>query len=563
MPKSVLSARSVLGLLDRPVPRPEFEELLFRSKAELQSWEEDALTIEVTADRLDLLSEGGLALHLQGTLGIARGLPVARVPPESGPVPTLLVSEGTRPQRPFVAALVARAPPGEPVDEGLLAEAIRFQELLHATVGLDRRVASLGIYPWVTPSLPLRYAREPVAEIEFTPLDGATPVKGPEFFRDHPLAQRYGEWGVEGESCLTLRNGAGELLSLPPVLNARGFGEAKVGDSALLLESTGTRWARVEESLGLLSLVLVARGWSVTAVRVEYPDRVDEGQSLVQPRRMVLDPRLVERISGFELPLPQTTELLGQVRLGAEPKEAGVWVEVPPWRPDLRTPVDLVEDVVLAHGVRDSDALLPPSATRGRRLAEHRLRRRVSELLLGLGSSELYTTVLVAESTVQRLGRDSAIALANPVSDQYARLRDSILLSLVESLERNTRRGYPQRFHEVGPVVVREPAAESGASTRYHAGALLASDRAGFADAAALVDYLTLALGARGVREPVELPGTIPGRAARVRLAGEPVAQLGELHPEVLSAIGVPVPAVWAEVDLTALWPLVRRAEAL
>ncbi len=64
------------------------------------------------------------------------------------------------------------------------------------------------------------------------------------------------------------------------------------------------------------------------------------------------------------------------------------------------------------------------------------------------------------------------------------------------------------------------------------------------------------ACGAAGVREPVEIAGTIPGRAAVVRLAGEPVAHLGEIHPSVLAETGVPVPVAWAEVDLSALAPL-------
>jgi phenylalanyl-tRNA synthetase beta subunit len=34
---------------------------------------------------------------------------------------------------------------------------------------------------------------------------------------------------------------------------------------------------------------------------------------------------------------------------------------------------------------------------------------------------------------------------------------------------------------------------------------------------------------------------------------------MGEVHPRVLEALGVPVPVVWAEVDLTGLWTLVRR----
>jgi phenylalanyl-tRNA synthetase beta chain len=112
-------------------------------------------------------------------------------------------------------------------------------------------------------------------------------------------------------------------------------------------------------------------------------------------------------------------------------------------------------------------------------------------------------------------------------------------------------------------VVVRDPRAEGGGATRHRAAGLVARDTAGFSDAASLVDYVLRAFGAMGVREPAELPGTIPGRSARVRVAGETVAELGEIRPEVLVALRVPVPVAWAEVDLDALWPLVRRSEDL
>jgi phenylalanyl-tRNA synthetase beta subunit len=90
---------------------------------------------------------------------------------------------------------------------------------------------------------------------------------------------------------------------------------------------------------------------------------------------------------------------------------------------------------------------------------------------------------------------------------------------------------------------------------------IVAAEGAGFAEVAATVDYLLRTLDVGSVREPAELPGTIPGRAARVRVAGETVAELGELHPRLLVGLGVPVPVAWAEVDLTALGPLVARRD--
>ncbi|HTT26610.1 MAG TPA: phenylalanine--tRNA ligase subunit beta, partial [Thermoplasmata archaeon] len=121
---------------------------------------------------------------------------------------------------------------------------------------------------------------------------------------------------------------------------------------------------------------------------------------------------------------------------------------------------------------------------------------------------------------------------------------------------------YPQAFAEVAPTLVADPATESGARTVWRAGFVLAGEGAGFADAAARVDAVLRAFGALGVREPSEIPGVLPGRGAVLRIAGETVAEIGELHPRILEAERVPVPVAYGEIDLSALWPLVRSAES-
>ncbi|MGC2288228.1 MAG: hypothetical protein WA688_00015, partial [Thermoplasmata archaeon] len=294
---------------------------------------------------------------------------------------------------------------------------------------------------------------------------------------------------------------------------------------------------------------------------VEYPDHAESGVGWISPRRLPFTASTLQEITGLSLPDAQVEEFLGQGRLGGTKAPDGWWVEIPPWRPDLQTSVDLTEEILVARGIAPEEALIPPSATRGKRLAEGRFRRTVRRLLLGLGYVELRNTVLVPNGLVTLLGRPSAVQLVNPVSDLFGRVRDSLQVSLIASLERNVRYSYPQQFSDVGPVVVRDSSEPSGGSTRWHAGAVLAGERVGFADAAAWIDYLLGAFGALGVREPAELPGTIPGRSARLRIAGEAVAEVGEIAPSVLTDLKIPVAVAWGEVDLTALWPLVRRGD--
>lgn len=556
MPQSTLSLRRVASLLSTPLEAAKLTDLLFGSKAELVDLTGDALKVEVTADRLDLLSEGGLGLYLAGVTGEARGLPTAPGG-DGGPALAIHRDPSVAPLRPEIAGLVVDAPPDRPLDTGLLDEAVRFQELLHATVGRDRRLASLGIYPAEHLHGPLAYAVEPLDAVRFTPLDGEAPLDGAEFYRTHPLAVRYGVHGRAADGCLTFRDADGAVLSLPPVLNARGSGEARPGDRRLLLEATGRRRGRVQDALALLSLVFRARGWRATPVAVSEGGTVDDGRGALDPRTIRLGADTLRTVTGETIPPPDVVDALGRARLSARAVPEGFDVAVPPWRPDVLAEVDLVEEVVLARGLRADQGVLPPARTRGRRRPESRFRARVAAAFLGLGFVPLVTPVLVAARHVQLLGRAASVEVANPVSDQFSHLRDRLVVSLAAALEHNVRHGYPQRVSEVGPVLVRDADADAGAATRYHVGAVLASDDAGFADAAAVVEYLLGVVGTVGVREPAELPGTIPGRAARVRLAGVPVAEVGELHPAVLTELSVPVPVAWAELDLSALWPLV------
>jgi phenylalanyl-tRNA synthetase beta chain len=562
MPRAVLDSERLLALAGRPLSDSALDDLLFGSKAEVEGHDGSSLTVSVTPDRLDLLSEGGLGLYLQGVLGLARGIPSYRAAPADTPTAGFEVDRSVERIRPAIAGALVRAPEGRSLDAGLLAEAVRFQETLHATIGRDRRAASLGIYPVDRLGLPVHYSLEPMASVRFVPLDASEEVGAEEFFRDHPMAQAYGSLGRQGDMCLTLRDARGTILSLPPVLNGRAAGEARLGDRELLIEATGTRERSVAEAVGLLLVAFVAQGWSVAPVPVVGPEGLrSDGTLVVHSHSVDLPSSVLREIGGSTLSAAVVERRLAEMRLGGHGHSGGWKVDAPPWRPDLLTAVDAAEDVLLAEGVRPEDGLLPPSPTRGSLRRETRFRRRFASVLLGLGLAAPHTPLLVSETAVARLGGSAPLHLRNPVSAEFAYLRDRLLLSHLEVLARNTRHAYPQRFGEVAPVIVVAPGSETGGETRYHAGIMIASDTAGFADAASLVEYLLRTIDVVGIREPAEIPGTTAGRAARARVAGEVVAELGEVAPALLSELGVPVPVAWAEVDLTALWPLVAHRD--
>src|SRR5208283_2278214 len=483
MPRTVLDTERLLSLAGRPLSASALDDLLFASKAEVEGHDGTALTVSVTPDRLDLLSEGGLGLYLQGVLRAAHGIPSYRAAPTEDLSAGFEVDRSVEPIRPAIGGAVVRAPKGRSLDAGLLVEAVRFQEILHSTIGRDRRAASLGIYPVDRLEFPVRYSLEPMANVRFVPLDASEEVGAVEFFRDHPMAQTYGPLGRAGDSCLALRDARGTILSLPPVLNGRAAGEARVGDRELLIEATGTRERSVAEAVGLLLVAFVAQGWSVSPVPVSRPDGSrSDGTPLVHGHSVDLPSSVLRGLGGESLSAAVVERRLAEARLGGHPQPG-----------------------------------------------ETLFRRHFASTLLGLGLAAPHAPLLVSESTVARLGGEAPLHLRNPVSGEFAYIRNRLLLSHLDVLAHNTRHGYPQRFGEVAPVVVASPGSDTGGETRYHAGLMVASDTAGFAEAAALVEYLLRTVDVAAVREPTEVPGVTRGRAARARVAGEAVVELGEV----------------------------------
>lgn len=554
MARSLLSTARLFALLGKELSEPELRDALFRTKVEIESLHDGQVEVEVNADRLDLLDEAGLAAELQGALGIARGTPGAA---EGAAIPGVeaRVNASVVPLRPQLEMAVVQAPAGSAgLDAGLIEELVRYQELLHATLGRQRQAASLGLYPLERLRPPFHYAMEPIGQVRFVPLGATTEVGAEAFYLEHPMARQFGALGRREDLALTLRDDARTVLSLPPVLNAAGAGEVRAGDREVLIESTGTRASRTREMVGYMLLPFSARGWSVHPVPVHRPEAISDGKDLIAPRRVPVQATLITRLLGARLTAAEIEQALLSSRLGVDRVSGSLQALVPPWRADVLAPVDLAEEVAIARGYGSFAPILPPASGIGLRRPERRLELRLGDVLLGLGYQELNTQVLVPLASAERFAEPGeALPLRNPISTELSHLRSVLRTSLFDVLGRNTRSSYPQRFFEVGPVVVRDERADTGTRTETHLALIDASEGAGFALAAGIADHLFGVLGFSAPREPGEGRGCVPGRVAKLRIAGEPIGLLGEVHPSALSELKVQVPVSWVELDLTKL----------
>jgi phenylalanyl-tRNA synthetase beta chain len=323
-----------------------------------------------------------------------------------------------------------------------------------------------------------------------------------------------------------------------------------------------------------------------------------QGDRSQPPPRVRLREARVQAILGVPVPRARQREILDALDFQTSDAEDGLDVIVPPLRrADVTREADLIEEVARIDGVEKLPATLPPKRPAGRLSREQRLRRRAVDALVGRGLYETVGWTFAAPSTLERLRlaptdprRAGALALENPLSEEHALLRTTLLGSLLDSATHNAARGHGDlRLFEVGTVFAAgssigvadsdgDPAARVTAHARrgpretgvheHRALGVLLSGRVAPAtwQAAdpprvdlyavkgileALGEALRVEVSCAPVADPDHHPYLHPGRAADVLADGESIGWLGELHPlvEGWDAAGAAV----AEIDLDRL----------
>jgi phenylalanyl-tRNA synthetase beta chain len=340
------------------------------------------------------------------------------------------------------------------------------------------------------------------------------------------------------------------------------------------------------------------------------------GAGKVAPGRVEVCPRPFAR-TGLRMRVSKVNRLLGTSlsaseavgrlqRLGFEaepirhgrqramPVDTDVYlVTVPSWRGDVTAEVDLVEEVARSGGYDELPSCLPRGTlTIGRRSARLSAIDEVASILAAAGLDEIVTSPLIGAEVLDRLRlaaddpmRD-ALRLANPLAEDQALLRPTLIPGMIEAMAHNAgRRQVDLGLFEVGPAFIRrgelsgidpravvhqggdlsawvaeEPRVVLGLMGRRHPAHWQGmGDRVDFFDLKGLVELLGARLSwGQLVFEPASHPSFHPSRQARLRVDGQERGLLGELHPEILAANGLDR-ALVAEVGME---PIPRRGEA-
>jgi phenylalanyl-tRNA synthetase beta chain len=253
------------------------------------------------------------------------------------------------------------------------------------------------------------------------------------------------------------------------------------------------------------------------------------------PERPVVPfrPERADRLIGIETPPGEQQGLLRRLGFDVEDER----VTVPTWRArDVTREVDVIEEIARFR-LEDVPFTLPERrAMFGALTREQKLRRRVEDVLVGLGFTETYTPSL-------RPDDETTWKLPEPISVELSALRTRLLPSLVEAAGRNAEVGERGiALFEIARVYL--PAGEMPDEHLRVAG-IAEGD---FGRVKGVVETIYATLKAEPAFESVEDPLLHPGKAAQTA-----ACTFGELHPRLLDG-------TWGafELDLEELFRLAR-----
>ena len=508
---------------------------------DIESEDKDLVRIEYSPNRPDYSTDFGIALGLQGLIGIKTGAIKLNV--KKSRMYTISVKSNVSKIRPFVTGIVAK---NGKIDDKSLKQLIAMQEDLHFGIGRKRKKSSIGIHDFDKISFPLVYTTTN-RNHKFIPLNSEKELSISEILKNTDVGKDYGH--ILGNFSLAplIIDANQKTVSFPPIINAAAT-TVTTKTKNLFVEVTGINKEDAEDMLSVVATILQSAGFALESVQITG---AKNSSPKLEQKKILVNPSLINQILGLNLSTSKIISSLKKSRLDASTKGKNIICIIPAYRFDIFGPMDLVEEVALGYGIQNLEPTLSPSQTLGQINPVSLKLKSLSQIMIGLGYLEALNSSLTSKRVLYDMtNRDSTkiLSVLDSKSQEHTILRDSIHPGLLENLSKNIHESYPQKLFETGTVFT----TNNPISEKINFSVICAHQDANFTEIKSILQSaLKTGFGIKIETKTATHPTFEEGRCATVIENSKSIGIIGEVNSKIIENYKIRVPVVGFEISLS------------
>ncbi len=508
---------------------------------DIESEDKDLVRIEYSPNRPDYSTDYGIALGMQGLLGIKTGIVKLNVKKSHNYL--ISVNSSVTKIRPFVTGIIAK---NGKVDDKTIKQLMTMQEDLHFGIGRKRKKSSIGIHDLDKISFPLVYTTT-TRNHKFIPLNSEKETTISEILVNTDVGKDYGSILGQSSQVPIILDENENTVSFPPIINA-AVTTVTTKTKNLFVEVTGITKEDAEDMLAVVATILQSAGFILESIKITG---AKNSSPKLEQRKMTVSISLVNQILGLSLNSSKIISSLKKSRLDAISKGVNIICTIPAYRFDIFGPLDLVEEVALGYGIQNLEPILSPSQTIGKINCVSLKLKSLDQTMIGLGFLESLNSSLTSKRVLYDMtNRDSTkiISVLDSKSREHTILRDSILPGLLENLSKNIHESYPQKIFETGTVF----ATENPISEKINFSGISAHKDANFTEIKSIIQSaLNIGFGIKVETKTATNSTFEDGHCASIVLNNIPIGIIGKIDSKIIENYKIRVPVVGFEISLS------------
>lgn len=294
---------------------------------------------------------------------------------------------------------------------------------------------------------------------------------------------------------------------------------------------------------------------------------IDIGAKEAKIRMVELNLSKVNGLLGADIPLAEIKRIV--TALGMNIKSSSkdkMKLEMPGFRADLRSEVDIIEEIARVYGYAKIPTTLPRVVEQPVRIERDMIiRNKIRECLVGMGADEIITYSLLGKKMVTSSGvsSDSLVTVANPLTSEQEAMRPSLIPGMLNAILWNiNRKNKDLKLFEIGNIYFKKD--EKFAERQHLAVAItgqclaswLAGTRqAGFFELKGMVEALFSELGIMHADfSHVNNASFLSAECAGISIEGNTAAGvIGCVSPAILRNFDIKEKVYLLEIDLSVV----------